>query len=123
MGLNDFLDTREETTELVRVEEGQLIIAEQIKTNLINFEKIRKSVEQQEKELKKNIEEVMRKYGITKYESNDKTLMITLGEDGTTETVDKNKLWLEYPEVYKETVKETPRKGTLRMTIRENEDE
>lgn len=123
MGLNEFLDKEESTSnELVRVDEGQLIVAEEIKNHLVNFEIEKKKIEKQEKDLKKNIETVMRKYGITKYESNDKTLMITLGEDGITETIDKDKLYLEKPDVFREYLKETPRKGSLRITVRSNEE-
>lgn len=126
MELNDFLDNIElnepkGTKELVRVDEGQLIIAQQIKEQLINFELAKKEIDKQQKEYKSKIEEVMRENGITKYESNDKTLMITLGEDSITETVDKDKLFLKYPDVYRdeEIVKESKRKGSLRITIRE----
>lgn len=128
MELNDFLDNielnkPEEPKELVRVDEGQLIIAQQIKEQLINFELVKKTIDKKQKEYKSKIEEVMRTNGITKYESNDKTLMITLGEDSTTETVDKDKLFLKYPDVYRdeEIVKESKRKGSLRITIKESE--
>lgn len=128
MELNDFLDNielnePEEPKELVRVDEGQLIIAQYMKEQLINFELVKKAIDKQQKEYKSKIEEVMRENGITKYESNDKTLMITLGEDNTTETVDKDKLFLKYPDVYRdeEIVKESKRKGSLRITIRESE--
>ena len=86
-----------------------------------DFELTKKEIDKQQKEYKSKIEEVMRENGITKYESNDKTLMITLGEDSTTETVDKDKLFLKYPDVYRdeEIVKESKRKGSLRITIRE----
>lgn len=124
MGLNEFLDKEETTSkELIRVDEGQLIVAEEIKNNLVNFELARKAIEKQEKDLKKNIETVMREYGITKYESNDKRLMITLGEDGITETIDKDKLFLEEPDIFRKYVKETSRKGSLRITAREDKDE
>ena len=123
MELNEFLNNKVETNsnELVRVDEGKLIIAQQIKEQLINFELTKKEIDKQQKEYKSKIEEVMRENGITKYESNDKTLMITLGEDSTTETVDKDKLFLKYPDVYRdeEIVKESKRKGSLRITIRE----
>ena len=128
MGLNDYLDEDNsfifevsEPKDAIRVEEGQLIIAALERTKLYDFQKIKKTIDEQEKIIKKNIEDVMRKYGITKYESPDKTLMITLGEDGVTETVDKNELFLKHPDVYREVVKETPRKGSLRITVRESE--
>lgn len=127
MGLNEFLDKEVETTsnELVRVDEGQLIIAEAIKKQMIEFEKAAKEIKKKQEEFKTNIKKVMKENGITKYESNDKQLMITLGEDSITETVDKNKLFLKYPNVYRdeEIVKESKREGSLRITIREGKDE
>lgn len=123
MGLNEFLDKEVEPTsnELVRVDEGQLIIAESIKKQMIEFELAAKEIKKKQEEFKTNIKKVMKENGITKYESNDKQLMITLGEDSITETVDKNKLFLKYPDVYRdeEIVKESKREGSLRVTIRE----
>ena len=121
MGLEEFLNSEE--TSLVRAEEGQLIIAEQMRNKLIEFETARKEIEAKEKEMKKQLEEVMRANGISGYESNDKRIKISLGEDGITETIDKDKLFMEYPDAFRGCLKETPRKGTLRITIREANDE
>ena len=125
MNLDEFyIDTNkttEETTiELARVEEGQLIIAEKMRNKLIEFETKRKEIEEKEKEMKQKLEEIMRANGISGYESNDKRIKITLGDDNITDTIDKEKLWLEYPEVYKQVRKESFRKGSLRITIRED---
>ncbi len=116
MGLDEFL---EEQTSLVRVDEGQLIVAKQLQQQLIDFEKQRKEIEAKEKEFKKQLEETMRANGITGYESNDKRIKISLGEDGITETIDKDKLFKEYPDAYRNCLKENKRKGSLRITIRE----
>ena len=118
MGLNEYLDNQ-----LVKVDEGSLIIAQQIQEQLISFQIEKKKIDKQEKELKNKLEDIMRENNITKYESNDKKLMITLGEDSITETIDKNELWLQYPDVFRKVVKETPRKGSLRITIREDKNE
>ena len=119
MGLNEFLDTEQETTnELVKAEEGQLIIAQQIQNQLIAFEKQRKEIEKKEKEMKAKLYEVMKENGITGYESNDKRIKISLSDDGITETIDKERLFLEKPDIFREYVKETPRKGSIRITIR-----
>lgn len=123
MGLNEFLDQKEETTELVKAEAGQLIVAQQMQEQIINFELAKKSIDKQQKEMKAKLKEVMKANGITKYESNDKRIMITLGEDGITETIDKDRLYLEKPDVFREYLKETPREGSLRITIREDKDE
>ena len=109
--------------ELIRAEEGQLVIAQAVQEEFINFENQRKLIDKQEKELKAKLYEVMRANNITGYESNDKRIKISLSEDGITETIDKEKLFMEYPEAYRECIKESPRKGALRITIRENKDE
>lgn len=121
MGLSEYLDN--EKLDLVKVEEGQLIIAKQMQNKLIELETQKKVIEDTEKEMKQKLEEIMRANGITGYESNDKRIKISLGEDGITETIDKDKLWLEYPDVFRACVKESKRKGSLRITIREKKDE
>lgn len=120
MDINEFIE--EETKDLVRVDEGQLILAKQLQQKLIEFETTRKTIEAKEKELKEKLYEVMKKNGIEKYESNDKRVMISLGKDGITETIDKERLLLDYPDAYRECVTESKRKGTLRITIREAKD-
>ena len=123
MSLSDYLDKEEKT--LVRVEEGQLIIAEEIKRQLIDFELKMKELDKKQKEYKANIKKAMKENGITKYESNDKKLMITLGDDSITEKVNKDKLFLKYPDVYRDEdiVQESKKEGSLRITIREDKNE
>ena len=120
MGLNEFLD--KDKQELIRVDEGQLIVAEEARKQLIEFETKRKEIEKKEKELKAKLEETMRNNGITGYESNDKRIKISLGEDSISETIDKDKLFMEFPEAYRACIKESKRKGSLRITIREVEE-
>ena len=55
MGLNEYLDKEQKS--LIKVEEGQLIIAEQMRNKLIEFETARKDIESKEKEMKKQLEE------------------------------------------------------------------
>ena len=125
MELSEYLEEEKEqqdmATELARVEEGQLIIAEQMRNKLIEFETTRKEIETKEKEIKKQLEEIMRTNNITGYESNDKKIKISLGEDSISYDIDKDMLWEKYPDIYREcNVKETKRKGSLRITIRNN---
>lgn len=123
MDINEFIE-EETTTELARVEEGQLIIAEKMRNKLIEFETKKKEIETKEKEMKKQLEEIMRANNITGYESNDKRIKISLGEDSISYDIDKDMLWEKYPDIYREcNVKETKRKGSLRITIREAKDE
>lgn len=119
MDLNEFYE--ETPKQEIQVIENHLIINQQIQDRFVEFENQRKAIDKAEKELKRRLEEVMRANGISSYESNDKKLRISLGEDSTIESIDKDKLFMEYPDAYRECMKETKRKGTLRITIREED--
>lgn len=120
MELDEFYET---PTNEIQVIEDQLVIAKQMQSKLVELETQKKNIEQAEKEMKKQLEEVMRANNITSYESNDKSLRISLGEDTKIETIDKEKLFMEFPDAYRTCLKETPRKGTLRITIRGEEND
>lgn len=120
MALEEYLN---ETTDLIKVDEGQLIIAEQMKQALIMIEHQKKQLDADEKAMKKQLEEVMREHKITGYESNDRKIKISLGEDTTNYDLDKDLLLEKYPDIYREcNTKEVKRKGSLRITIREAKD-
>lgn len=119
MDLNEFYE--ETPKQEIQVIENHLIINQQIQDRFVEFENQKKAIDKAEKELKKRLEEVMRANGISSYESNDKRIRISLGEDSTIESIDKDKLFMEYPDAYRECMKETKRKGTLRITIREED--
>ena len=104
----------------IQVVEDQLVLADSMKQKLIDLEQKKKEIDKASKEMKALLEEAMRNNSITGYESNDKRIKITLGEDTTSYDIDKDYLWEKYPDIYREcNTKETKRKGSLRITIRE----
>lgn len=104
----------------IQVVEDQLVLADSMKNKLIELETKKKEIDKLSKSIKAELEEAMRNNNITGYESNDKRIMITLGEDTTSYDIDKDYLWEKYPDIYREcNIKETKRKGSLRITIRE----
>jgi len=120
MGLNEFLDNEE--TSLVEAKEGSLIVAQQMQDKIIELETKKKELEAASKEMKAQLEKVMRDNSIAGYESNDKRIKISLGEDTTSYDLDKDMLWEKYPDIYREcNVKEIKRKGSLRITIRDEQ--
>lgn len=119
-----FEDTSKQEIQIARLgNESQLVLAKNLQKRIIEFEQEKKAIENAEKILKQNLEQVMRANNITSYETNDKRIRISLGEDTTIETIDKDKLFMEYPDAYRECLKETPRKGTLRITVRSEEND
>lgn len=121
MGLLEYLDKgKEQETSLVEAKEGSLIVAQQMQDKIIELETKKKELDAASKDMKKQLEEVMRANNITGYESNDKRIKISLGEDTTSYDIDKDMLWEKYPDIYREcNVKEANRKGSLRITIRD----
>lgn len=106
----------------IQVVEDQLVLADSMKNKLIELETKKKEIDNLSKDIKAQLEEAMRNNSITGYESNDKRIKITLGEDTTSYDIDKDYLWEKYPDIYREcNTKETKRKGSLRITIREVE--
>lgn len=139
MELSEYLEEEQQdtTTELARVEEGQLIIAEKMRNKLIEFETTRKEIDLKEEEIKNKLKEIMEKNGIASYESNDKKIKITMVADkqDTEETVayiDEDEFIKENTELhnqyvatrqkYKKTKTELikGKKGYVRITIRNN---
>ena len=138
MNLNEFYE--DTPKQEIQVIENQLIIAKQMQNKLIDLEKQKKDIEDTEKEMRKQLEEDMRNNGITKYESNDKRLLISLGESTPDEEqevseVDEERFIKENAKLHNEYVTTRAkyrikkkvfvkgRKGTLRITVRSDEDE
>lgn len=107
----------------ILVIENQLVIAETLKKKIIEFEKKRKMIEKAQDELKKQLYETMTKNGITHYESPDETLKISCGQDTIALTFDSKKLQEEDIDTYRKYLKETPRKGSIRITVKEKEND
>jgi len=122
MGLNEFLDGGKKEITLLEAKEGSLIVAQQMQDKIIELETKKKELDNASKEMKEQLEKIMRDNSIAGYESNDKRIRISLGEDTTSYDLDKDMLWEKYPDIYREcNVKEIKRKGSLRITIRDEE--
>lgn len=109
--------------ELIKVEEGQLIVAEKIIKQIKDLELKKKMIKTTEDELKENLKEVMSKNGISSFESNDKSLKISYSKPTTREQVDSTKLREKYFDIYKECQKEIKTNGNIRISVRLDEKE
>lgn len=121
MDLDEFYNKDTHTNE-IQVVENQLVLAKQLQYEMIGLEKQKKLIEETEKELKAKLEDVMSKNNISSYETNDKKIKISYTPQTTMETLDKDKLFTEFPEAYRACMKDTPRKASVRITIREEKE-
>ena len=108
--------------ELIKVEEKQLIIKQNVIDKIKELESKKKIIEEKEKEFREKLAEIMEENDITDYESNDKTLKIHYTPSTTTQTFDTKRFQEERFSMYLDYLKETKRKGSLRITVRSEED-
>lgn len=111
--------------ELIRVEENQLVIAQEIINQICEFENAKKQIDEAEKKFKKRLEELMGAGECgTSFESSDKRLKITYTPAGKTYRLNQDKLQHEYPDIFSQFYEQVERKGSIRITVREvKEDE
>lgn len=103
----------------ITVVEDQLVLAKTMVNQLVELETKIKGLEKVKKAINEKLTTVMGDNNISSYESNDNRLRISYSIGGTTETIDKEKLFKLYPEAYRECVKESVRKPSVRVTVRE----
>ena len=96
----------------------QLVQAEKL---IAYFEREKAQAEENAKIIREKIIDAMKKQGITKFE-NDKILISYIAPT-TAETFDSKKFKEEHPETYKEYIKITNKKESVRIKLKENTDE
>lgn len=111
--------------ELIRVEEKQLIVAEEIIQKIKDLETKRKLIDSKEKEFKDKLVQIIEENGLTNasFESNDKTLKITYTLGGTTDQFSSKALYEAEPDTWRKYLRPQTRKGSVRITVREDKDE
>lgn len=109
--------------ELIKVEEKQLIIAEEIISKIKDLENKKKLIDKKEKDFKESLIKIIEENGLsnTSFESNDKTLKITYTPGGTTNQFSSKALYEAEPDVWRKYLKPQTRKGSIRITVRELE--
>lgn len=106
--------------ELIKVEEGTLIVAEKAIEQIKDFEKKKKLIEEKEQEFKEQLLQIMEERNIKSYESPDKSLQITYVPESLSVTFD-SKAFKEYDfDTWQKFTKDVNRKASIRMTIRDN---
>lgn len=108
--------------ELIRVEEKQLIIAQEVIAKIKELETQKKLIDEKEKEFKVKLEQLMEDNEIKSFESNDKSLKISYTPKMVNDTFSSKLLQEKYPDIYRECLVRTERKGSVRITVRDKEE-
>ena len=103
--------------EIVKIENGQVVVAQELVNKIIEFNKAKKEMEYQEKLLKEGLMEAMNQVGLKKFIINGLSAVI---KEGTTRTtVDSKRLKEECPDIYEAYSKTSEVKSSIVLTIAE----
>ena len=108
--------------ELIRVEEKQLVIAEEVIKRIKELETEKKLIDEKQKKFREKLEQLMEENGITGFESNDKTLKITYTPSTETTQFSSKALYEEDPDTWRKYLRPQKRKGSVRITVREEKE-
>ena len=111
------LEELEMENEIVKVENNEIIVAQEMVNKIIEFNKAKKEMEYQEKLLKDGLMEAMNSVGLKKFIINGLSAVI---KDGTTRTtIDSKRLKEECPDIYEAYSKTSEVKPSLTLTVEE----
>lgn len=103
--------------EIVKVENGEITVAQEVINKIIEFNKAKKEFEYQEKLLKEGLMEAMNQVGIKKFIINGLSAVVKEGTART--TVDSKRLKEECPDIYEAYSKTSEVKSSIVLTIAE----
>lgn len=106
-------------SELVKLENNQLIINEEFKNKLIQFNQLKKEMEYQESLLKSELVELMPKIGKDEEPIIMDGIMISYKKGYTRTSIDSSKLKKEKPEIFEEYQKESKVNPTVIIKVAE----
>lgn len=102
-------------SEIVKIENGEITVSQEIVNKIIEFNKAKKEMEYQEKLLKDGLMEAMNKVGMEHFSINGLSATIRKGSNRT--TLDTTRLKSECPEIYKAYSKTSEVKPSLVLTV------
>lgn len=103
--------------ELVKVENDEIVVSQDLITALKDFKKKKVEIELQEKQLREELLETMEKYGILNWTSNDETIKATYKKGHEKTIIDSTRLKNELPDVAQEYSKTTQVNPSVELKI------
>lgn len=101
--------------ELVKVENGQVVVAQEIVNQIVEFNKEKLKMDLIEKQLKEEIKEAMEKNNVTKLEFGE--LKVSYRNASTRTSLDSKRLKEELPDIYEEYSKTTEVASSISISV------
>ncbi len=103
--------------ELVKVENGEIVVAPEIINAIVEFEKKALEMKLKQEELKENLKQAMEDNGITKWISPNGELKVTYRSATTRTSLDSKKLKEELPDIYEEYSKTSEVASSISISV------
>ncbi len=104
--------------DLVRLEDGQMIIADEAVKQIVNFERGALKINMLKESIREQALAKMEELGIDKYVSPDGSLTINYFPERTSKRLDSTKLKKELPDIYEEYLKDSTTKSYVKLTVK-----
>ena len=111
--------------ELIKIENNQLLLADKVINQVKELETQKKLIDEKEKEFKEKLVKIYEDNGIDRssnFESYDKTLKISYTPKSVDYRFSSKVLEEKYPDIYRECLVKSERKGSIRITVRDKEE-
>ena len=101
--------------ELVKVENGEIVVAQEIINQIVEFEKEKLKMDLIQKELKEKLKEAMENNNVTKLEFGE--LKVSYRNASTRTNIDSKKLKEELPDIYDEYSKTSNVSSSISISV------
>ena len=103
--------------ELVKIDNNEIVVANEVVQQIIEFQKAKAKMDLMEKELKSSLKEAMEKVGLKKFIVSG--LCASIKDATTRSTIDTKRLKEECPDIYEAYLKTTPVSSSITLTFEE----
>lgn len=104
--------------DLVRFEDGQMVIADEAVKQIVKFERGALKINMLKENIREQALAKMEELGIDKYVSPDGSLVINYFPERTSKRLDSTKLKKELPDIYEEYLKNSTTKSYVKLTVK-----
>ena len=104
--------------DLVRFEDGQMVIADEAVKQIVKFERGALKINMLKESIREQALAKMEELGINKYVSTDGSLAINYFPERTSKRLDSTKLKKELPDIYEEYLKDSTTKSYVKLTVK-----
>lgn len=103
--------------ELVKIENGQIVVAQEIINAIVQFEKQALEMKLKQDELKQKLLEAMEENNITNWETPNGEIKVSYRKPSTRTILDSKRLKEELPDIHEEYSKTTAVKSSIVMKV------